>query len=288
MAKIVRILMAMVWLIGSFASTADAGGYRCGNRYCKTCYPQQSTYKAKGWRETYAEYLKQREDNQAFNQAWGQALGVQAPQYGHGGTLNYSTEYSSYPVQGNTLYGVSAYSSSPLLDLGALHSGQQKLTAQLTASAHQAASDTADLTSQAYVLEADRQQKLAAYEAITAVSQGAPAQPTAESFRTQQSLTFEGTPSNPQVLAVTAGHTFDSVIANQCVKCHAGAEAKGGLDMSGDVSFEQVESIYDAVRTGKMPVKKGESGFEPAERLSLEEEAAIASEYLRMKSVQTN
>ena len=205
MRPILSMLMLMLALFAA-PSTADAARRcgRCGHvvahvhtcgsgYYCDSCYRSYKP-KAVGWRDALTAIAARKADNEAFNQGLQAILGTgqggyasaQASAGGYGYAQSTAGEYSSYPVQGNTLLGVNAYSNHPLVDLNATLNLQGKLAQQLAQGAHASATDTADLASTVYTLENDRQAKIAAFSAVQAIAQGAPPQPTVNTFRFQQ------------------------------------------------------------------------------------------------------
>lgn len=301
-------VLAML-LVVSLASPAVAGR-RCGRTYqsitsshgwgqaCYTCH--KSKAKAFSWREAIIELEKTKADYAAFSDALGKVTGpTQTLGYGanaYGQTIQ--GEYSSYPVQGNTIYGVQSYSTHPLINLNAAYSNQAKLAQALTAGAQATATDHADLTSLAYTLENDRQAKFAAFSAVQAIAQGHPPQPQASTFRFQATVGPTGQiqiqPDQPQPggevqpLGVNLGR---AVLQDKCAACHTpeGAHGvQGKFDLT-NLSQEMLEAAADRVNRPdddpqRMPRVKTEDGFGPAPVLNWQDKHAI--EDLALNGVQ--
>lgn len=300
------------------ASEASAG--KCYNRYCRTCYPKHS-YASKSysnnwsWKEALAKIAERKSDNEAFAQglaavagggasasAHVNAYGQGAAYAGHGYAQSTVGEFSSYPVEGNTILGVNAYAANPLVDLNATLNLQGKLAAQLADGAHGAASDTADLANTVYTLESNRQAQIAAFAAIRDVAQGAPPQPTVNTFRFQhttqpaQSGAFTTQAGSDPQASVTAsaaagnpplaGPTLESVLSTRCASCHTGAEAAGGLNVA-DFALEDLKAMVDRVNLPSsdpkaMPQAKVDGGFGPGTPLTWKERHAIEAAYLQV------
>jgi hypothetical protein len=299
--------------LASFAASPASAG-KCYNRYCRTCYHSgysQKTYaKDWSWKEALAKIAERKADNEAFAQGLAavsgggasasasvNAYGQSGP--GHGYVQTSTGEFSSYPVEGNTILGVNAYANNPLVDLNATLNLQGKLAAQLADGAHGAASDTADLANTVYMLESNRQAQIAAFAAIRDVAQGAPPQPTVNTFRYQHTtqpaqggapFTTQGGPVTPgSTVSASAsvgapplpGLSFESVVAGRCASCHTGAEAKGGLNVE-DLDLDGLKAMVARVNLPTsdpkfMPQKLAEGQHVSGEALTWQERHAIES-----------
>jgi hypothetical protein len=268
-------------------------GYTLQNSYawpkhgsCWSCH-KAKTAEAYNWRKAITTIEAQKIETAAFLQALGTiSPSGQGQAYAQGG--GYSSvqgEFSSYPVQGQSLYGVQSYASHPLVDINAAFSTQGKLQAQLNAGAHASSQDLADLTSLAYQLESNRQTQIAAFGAIQAVAQGHPPQPQATQFRfnattlpngqiqiqPEPTVSAQGQPSgNPGLL----------VLENRCASCHDGPNAHGKFNLAGDLTKELADKIEDRLRLPSddplaMPRVKTADGFGPGEPLSDRELNAV-------------
>lgn len=280
-----------ILLLMAMATPASAG--RCrrtfqsyssshGWSYSGGCYQcHKPAAKSKGWREAIVTLQQTKQEYAAFVQSI-QAVAGAGTYAQQGSVANYSGQYSSYPAQGASVYGVSAYASNPLLDLGAVINGQQKLAQQLTLGAQQSASDTADIANLTYTLENDRAAKIAAYQAIASISQGAPAQPTVSNFRFNATVHPNGqvtVQQDPVVMSQSAGGDLQAVLESRCAECHAGPEPKGKFDLS-RLDAQALEKAVVRINLPPddpkaMPQRKTADGFEPGEPLSWRERHAI-------------
>lgn len=320
-----RTLLAILMLLAAMLATPSVAeaGRRCGRcgrvvthvyshgggYSCDSCYKKQEPAKEIGWRAGLAALLKFEQDIAAYETGKRQlaagsgAGGSYASAYagvggaGYGQGVTTFGEYSSYPVQGNTLLGVNAYSTHPLVDLNATLNLQGKLASQLAQGAHASAADTADLASTVYTLENDRQAKIAAFSAVQAIAQGAPAQPTVNTFRFQQTTQpagpSGGSPGQVSASATvgplaSAGPTLEAVIANRCASCHTGAEAAGGLNMA-DFGLAELEAMVERVNLSPddpkfMPQVKTDGGHGPGTPLTWMERHALEAALLSAKA----
>jgi hypothetical protein len=312
-----RLLLALV-AVGLLASTASArcgrwrySGYTLHNSYhwpsnCWQCHKKKKSVAAYNWREAMTTIEKQKIETSAFLQAL-QTISPQqqAQGYAAGYGATYQGEMSSYPVQGNSLYGVQAYSSNPLIDLNAAFATQAKLAGQLSAGAHSSASDAADLTSLAYQLESDRQAKIAAFSAVQAIAQGNPPQPQATQFRFKAEIGPSGQvvihPESPQPSVTAPADALPSgavdglaVLEQRCASCHSagGREGiKGGFDLAklGGLDAAAWDEICRRIDLppedpDAMPQGIGDDGsYGPGRPLDWREKAAIRELALRAK-----
>ena len=313
-----RTLLAIVMIAVAMLANPDVAdaGRRCGRTYqtsyslngwshsCYACHKSKSIQV--GWREGLAALLKFEQDIAAYETGKRQ---LQAGAQGYGGASAYAGataygqqvtsygEYASYPVQGNTLYGVNSYATHPLVDLNATLNLQGKLASQLAQGAHASAADTADLANAVYTLENDRQAKIAAFSAVQAIAQGAPAQPTVNTFRYQQTTQPAGPGGAAGQVSATAmvgvpsmaaaGPTFEAVVSNKCASCHSGAEAAGGLNVA-NIDLIALEKMVARVNLAPsdpkfMPQKMVDGQHVPGEPLTWNERHVIEQVFLDMK-----
>lgn len=249
------------------ASSADAG--KRYYRSYSSCYSRPAYYapaavpyaapRAVGWRAAMTTIIAQQQENQAFNQAMGTLLGAPAGYQGYqtlnGQASGYGQITTQYAPQGQSVYGYNQASSFNNLQVGALYDKAERLTAQAQQLAGQADTDFNDLvqtaaTGSARVAEIMARGQAAA-AAIAATSAGQP-QPLSRTFSFQITQDSSG-----QVQVVPQGNgqyqaqggtqyqpqgqpqqplsrqdiAWDQVLATKCASCHAGDQAKGGLDM---------------------------------------------------------
>jgi hypothetical protein len=285
----------LIFLAVALVSTTAVAGRRCNrtsgytlyNSYswpkhggCWSCH-KAKTATAYNWREAITTIEKQKIETSAFLQALetvsprGQAQAYGVP----GGYSSVQGEYSSYPVQGQSLYGVQSYATHPLIDINAAFSTQGKLQSQLQAGAHASSQDLADLTSLAYQLESNRQTQIAAFGAIQAVAQGHPPQPQATQFRFSATQGPNGQiqiqPEPVQAQGQQSGNAGMLVLENRCASCHSGPTGKGKFNLA-ELSQEQLD---EALRRVNLPVDdpqymprvKTADGFGPGEPLTSRE-----------------
>lgn len=271
-----KIILSLVFVCSLF-SHANAG-WRCNRGYghtlynssswssgCWNCHPRQKTYN-QDWRSAIAAVANRQQDNIAFESSLSKILGVQQQQYPQYQQNTYSELTQQFA--GSTAYGVQGYSNSPLVDLNAVIQGQRMLAQQLSAGATQSASDTADITNQAYALENDRQVKIAQLATIASVGSAPVQQPTSTIFR-QQTSNFPVQAEITSNVEVPGGmeHGLETAIkAGNCAACHTG-QGSGvvKLDLS-KLDQPALEAMANAVDTGKMPLKPDGS---PGEKLPL-------------------
>lgn len=307
-----KSLAAALLILASLASPSVAG-WRCNRSYyqtyassanwssgCYQCHPQpHKKAAAYNWREAITTIERQKIETQAFLTAL-QTISPQgqvtAQGYPGGYQSQYASEYSSYPVAGSSLYGVQSYSTNPLIDLNAAFQTQSKLAQQLTAGAHATAADAADLTSLAYQLENDRQAKIAAFQSITAVAQGAPPQPTATQFRQQMTVSPSGatttvtTSATGQATATAQGQpVIDglAVLESKCASCHAGQNISGGFDLA-KLTPEGLARAIERINLPPddpkhMPQVPTDSGYVPGQPLEWRERHAVEALLLQGK-----
>ena len=277
-------------------------GYTLQNSYswpkhgaCWSCHPKpaaKSSYV--DWRTDMTRIAGRIADNADFEANFDKIIAASGRQvvrqgYAVSGGQGYSSiqgEYSSYPVQGQSLYGVQSYSTHPLIDLNAAFQTQSKLAGQLGIAAHATAGDAADLTSLAYQLESNRQTQIAAFSAIQSVAQGAPPQPTATQFRFNASVQPNGqiqvvpVDPQPQAQAEPSGNDGLLVLENRCASCHNGEPAEGKFSMKGQLTRALADDIERRINLppedpAAMPKSKTPDGHGPGEQLSARERNAV-------------
>lgn len=289
-------------LIFPSVSEARCGRWRYGVSYTLNSYnwPANggcfSCHKAKteayNWQKAITTIEAQKVETEAFltalatisPQQGGQVQAFGVPGYG---AASVSGSYSSYPVQGNSLYGVQSYATHPLIDLNAAFNTQSKLAAQLTAGAHASAQDAADLTSLAYQLESNRQTQIAAFNAIQSVAQGPAPTPAAVSMVFRASTLPNGQvdiqPVQPgSVSASSVDATGLGVLQAKCAACHSGGNVQGHFDLAkmAQLSQSNWDDIADRIALPvddpkHMPKGKTGEGYGPGEALSRKEINAI-------------
>lgn len=282
----VKVLAAL--LVVAMASPAVAGrrclrsgqSYASSHGWGQACYqchkPKASAY---NWREAITTIEKQKVETAAFLSALETVAGrpgASVSAYGGGGYSSVAGEFSSYPVGGQTLYGVNAYASHPLIDLNAAFQTQGKLAGQLQAAAQATAADTGDLASLAYQLESNRQTQIAAFSAIQAVAQGHPPQPQATQFRFNASVAPNGAVTiQPEAVPQSSGNPGLLVLENRCASCHSGASVAGKFDIATadrkmlDEALRRVQLSPDD--PAFMPKAKGADGMIAGEPLTARE-----------------
>ena len=272
--------IAMIVLIVLGVCSEASAGRRCYRSYyqtyasshnwsngCYSCHPRPQA-KAYDWRADMTRIAGRRLDNQSFEASLAQLFGVKPQAFG-GGYSQVQGEYTQN-YAGATQYGVSNYTNDPLVDLNAVIGGQRMLSEQLTAAAHSSATDTSDIASATYALESDRQAKIAAFAAIQSVARGNPAQLSNTTFRYQASSQPVGhveAKQAPQSQHSGYSQAFVEAVNANCTACHTG---QGGgvakLDLSKELTQNQLVAMADAVDAGRMPQKPDGS---EAEKLPL-------------------
>lgn len=293
------MIRILIFLALVFVNAAPAAaGRRCGRTYqtyasghgwgqsCYACHKQKAS--AYNWREAITTIEKQKIETAAFLQALGSVSGRgNAAVYGSPGGVSIEGQISSYPVQGQSLYGVQSYATHPLIDLNAAFNTQGKLAAQLSAGAQATAQDAADLTSLAYQLESNRQTQIAAFNAIQAVAQGPAPQPVAQSmvFRATSGpngVVIEPVPQGQEAAGPAANPGGLAVLEASCASCHSGANVQGRFDLAkiDQLSVSNWDDLLERLDLPPedpkaMPRAKTAEGFGPGVKLTRREIHAI-------------
>lgn len=195
-------------------------------------------------------------------------------------------QYSSYPVQGQSLYGVQqAYSNHSLLDLNAAAGTLGKVVEQTAAGSQNLISGYGNFTATAYALDSQRQENVAAYQAILGVRQGPVTQAKAEVFKYQS--TTEPAPQAaagpPQQAPQQQQHPGLVVLSQRCAACHS-PNGQHGVQGTFDLSRLDLKMVQAAADRVSLPVddpkrmplgEKTEAGFSPGPALPWNELRAI-------------
>lgn len=212
--------------------------------------------------------------------------------YAAAGMPGYQTsvtgEYSSYPVQGNTLLGVQALQAGhPLLDLNAQANTLGKVIEQTTTGGQNLIAGYGNYATSVYAMENDRQAKVAAYQAILGVHQGPAVAARAEVFKYQATTEpgVQAAPGQPQ-----QQHPGLTVLGQKCIDCHSPSGqfgVHGTFDMT-KLDLAMVQAAADRVSLPdgdekKMPRAKTESGFGHGPALTWQEIRAIQDLALGVK-----
>ena len=268
-------------------SLAEAG---CRNRYCTTCYPpKQYAQKTVGWREAAAIIEKQQIEVDAFL-AYQQRHAAQYQQ--NNVQINGSPAFSasisgvasSYPIQGTTLFG-----TNPVVQSAAHQQAYQRFLGMMIQGTHQGMMDQADLAK----IEGENNAEIARINAIGgAFDRMAAASRAPGEFRKLE-FQMQFDPATQQVTVIQPGSappiaeesfTLEALVAAKCASCHSGANAQGGVDLTGDLNKELLYNAYKAVKEGRMPKAKDAGGnFVDAEDLPLEEQALFAERWRTAK-----
>lgn len=296
----IRALLALA-AVALLAAPAEAGR-RCRYRTYQTIYSlngwQHSCYSchnkkqsAFSWKEAILKIESTKQDYAAFADALskvaiqpqGGAYGSYAAAgYGGGYQTTVAGQYSSYPVQGNTLLGVQAYASHPLLDLNAAAGTLGKVVEQTATGSQNLIAGYGNFTATAYALDSQRQENVAAYQAILGVRQGPAVQAKAEVFKFQSTTE----PSQQPPVAAqqpTQQHPGLTVLTQRCAACHSpGGQhgVQGTFDLS-KLDLKMVQAAADRVSLPvddpkRMPLgTKTETGFSPGPALPWNEIRAI-------------
>lgn len=301
----IRVILALA-AVTLLAAPAEAGR-RCYRSYqtiyslngwnhsCYQCHPRKSqardpkdllaglASKLSGDAAWYKEF-------NALTSGYAQRGGyASATAYAGGYQTTTAGEYSSYPVGGNSLYGVQSYSSHPLLDLNAAAGTLGKVVEQTNTGAQNLISGYGNFTATAYALDSQRQENIAAYQAILGVRQGPAVQARAEVFRYQ-------TTTEPNAAGGQAGagqsqnapqqapppHPGLVVLNQRCVDCHSPNGqfgVHGAFDLS-KLDLKMVQAAADRVSlppgdAKAMPRVKTAEGFGPGEALPWNEIRAV-------------
>ena len=299
----IRALLALA-AVALLAAPAEAGR-RCRYRTYQTIYSlngwQHSCYSchnkkqsAFSWKEAILKIESTKQDYAAFADALskvalqpqGGAYGGYAAQgYGGGYQTTVAGQYSSYPVGGNSLYGVQSYASHPLLDLNAAAGTLGKVVEQTAAGSQNLISGYGNFTATAYALDSQRQENVAAYQAILGVRQGPVTQAKAEVFKYQS--TTEPAPQAaagpPQQAPQQQQHPGLVVLSQRCAACHS-PNGQHGVQGTFDLSRLDLKMVQAAADRVSLPVddpkrmplgEKTEAGFSPGPALPWNELRAI-------------
>lgn len=261
-----------------FATISQAeAGWRCNRGHGQTLYYNSSPWQhscyschakkqqAYDWRADMTRIAARKSDNEEFSKNLAVLVGVQ---YQPGQYAQQSYSELTQQFAGATSYGVQGYSNSPLVDLNAVIQGQRQLAQQLTAGATLSASDTADITNQAYALENDRQVKIAQLATIASIGSAPVQQPTSTIFRQLNSTTpVQAEVATADEVAGGFDNAFVTAVNANCAACHTG-QGSGvvKLDITKQLNQDQLKAMADAVDTGRMPLKPDGS---PGEKLPL-------------------
>lgn len=330
-----RFLLALA-AIALLAAPADAGrrcwrygysyGYTLSNSYCWPsncwqCHPRKQQAAAYNWREAITTIEKQKVETSAFLQALQtvsspmpgvQPQGYVAPQgYGaYGQVAPYGSagasmvgEYSSYPVQGSTLLGASAFTVPQTVDLNGNSATLLEVAKLQTQGATQIAGDVKDLSANAFAQQQQSQTQAMAFQALAQIAQGRPA--NVESLRFQIVQGPNGTfqlqpqPQVPQQGPPQAAspppsqpapiHPGLAILQSQtCSECHSPGNQQGTFDVTA-LTVASVQAASQRVSLPdddpkRMPKAKVEGGFGPGRVLSSEEKRAIQDLALGVQS----
>lgn len=273
-------------LVLGLVSTADAGRF-CRYRTYQTissnygwshsCYSCHKQKQQKGWRESLADIAARKADNEAFYQSLSAVLGVPEQQaQGYGANVTYNGSYTSspYPISGASAYGVQGYAGNPWANTQTLYQQAFMLAQQQNAGAAQATDAHGKLVANEALIQAQATNFNTLAQALTAAMMGPQPVPKLESLQFQVTTDATGKPVL-QAAMPQQSHNFQDamsalgpIVQQKCVACHSGETPAGKLDMTGQLTKLQLQTMSDAVDAGTMP--RAPDG-NPGERLSHEE-----------------
>jgi len=190
-------------------------------------------------------------------------------------------------AQGSTVYGYSALSDSySNIDLGLLYNQAARLTDQAQQLAGQAHMDFSAIVQSEGQNRAEVAKILAqgqaAREALSA-SRGSELQPITKSFAFKVSQGSNGelkvekiektSGSEPENFDLATPDIKDvsQLLNNKCVSCHNSNNAQGGLNLLGEISEDQQDSILKRVTTDNLDKRMPRNSDGAGQKLSIDE-----------------
>lgn len=314
-----RLILALS-AVAMLAVPAEAGR-RCRYRTYQTlyslngwnhsCYQCHNSKKAQAfsWKEAIIKLESTKQDYAAFNEALARVAGSPSPTgytsaYAAGGypggySSTFAGELSSYPVQGQSLYGVQSYQPPVNLDINTAVHGLTQVTQQVNQAGHAIAMDVSDIVQTSAAAQNrrfERELALKALDLAREINQGAAGAPQASTLRfqviTQPNGQVQVIPEQPQAgpQQPPQQHPGLAVLQQSCTECHS-PQGKYGVHGAFDLSKLSQEMVEAAAnRVGlpdddpkRMPRSSNGDGFQAGRVLSWEEKHAIEDLALGVK-----